>query len=114
MTELGEGADLAVSEAYRTLRPGGIYFVAVKEGKGFIRDEKEGLVRYIQLYEEADLRELLERNGLSVVRFEHCEEKRGADTIRSLWAYAQKPVAQPPAPQTAGPCEEGGIGKGSA
>lgn len=89
------GADKAVSEAYRVLRPGGEYFIMVKAGEGLQEiDSGEGLgSRYFQLYNQDTLRDLLERNGFIVPTVEEWIDHRPSGDVKMLYVYAEKPSA---------------------
>jgi SAM-dependent methyltransferase len=69
---LGLGADAAVAEARRVLRPGGILHCLVKGGDGVeLLDSQEGLgPRFYQYYSASSLSELLERHEFTVIRLE--------------------------------------------
>ena len=58
-----QGAAAAVREAYRVLAEGGIYYIAVKAGEGFVLVEDELGRRFFQLYSKKTLRDLLESQG---------------------------------------------------
>jgi len=97
MTGEGEGADLAVTEEFRVLKPGGVYFIAVKQGEGFSSDRPEDQAegwddRYFQLYEEEDLRALLARNGFVDIEIKTIT-KSDRPELKWLWAYARKPAS---------------------
>ncbi|MDP3763221.1 MAG: methyltransferase domain-containing protein, partial [bacterium] len=68
-----QGADVAIKEAHRVLKPGGICYVFVKaetdERRGFMAiDTGEGLgARFYQFYSEESLQQLLDRNGFKLV-----------------------------------------------
>lgn len=89
------GADLAVQEAYRVLKPDGLYYVCVKAASdirsGFSGlDTEEGLgERFYQFYSKESLRALLERNGFVVLG--KIQERIMRGTEKELIAYAQKP-----------------------
>jgi len=88
----GIGADQAVAEAYRVLRPGGVYQLLVKATDGApyygSRDTEEGLgIRYYQFYTAVRLREILQRNGFTQIEIEAWTDGRGE---RNLIAWAIK------------------------
>ncbi|MDH5173619.1 MAG: 6-phosphogluconolactonase, partial [Elusimicrobiota bacterium] len=91
-----KGADIAVKEAYRVLKSGGIFYVYVKaetdERSGFMAiDTKEGLgKRFYQFYSKESLKMLLERNGFNLLGdIEPWTDERGE---KNLIAFAQKPL----------------------
>ncbi|MCK4825342.1 class I SAM-dependent methyltransferase [bacterium] len=89
-----QGADLAVQEAYRVLKPKGIYYICLKaetdERNGFSGlDTKEGLgERFYQFYSKESLKALLERNGF--VLLGDIKERVMRGTEKELIVYAQK------------------------
>ncbi len=85
-------ADLAVSESYRVLKPGGLLFVMTKEGDGLqFVDTGEGLGgRFFQFHTFASLASLLERNGFWIRKMARENEVRGNKEIPWLYAIAVK------------------------
>jgi ubiquinone/menaquinone biosynthesis C-methylase UbiE len=90
-----QGADVAVTEAYRVLKSGGVYCVFVKaeteERKGFMPiDTEEGFgKRFYQFYSKESLKLLLERNGF--VLLDGIEEWTDSRGEKNLIVFAQKP-----------------------
>jgi len=95
-----QGADVAIKEAYRVLKPGGIYYVLVKsetdERKGFMAvDTQEDLgERFYQFYNKELLKNLLEHHGF--VLLEDIEEITDSRGEKNLIAFAEKPTAGSP------------------
>lgn len=89
-----QGADVAIHEAYRVLKPGGICYIFVKaetEARhAFMAvDTGEGLgARFYQFYSKEMLQQLLERNGLRLLgEIEEWADERGE---KNLIAFAKK------------------------
>lgn len=85
-------ADLAISEAFRVLKPNGILYVSVKEGdKLEFVNTNEGLGgRIFQFYNYQMLEELLERNGFNVIFNKNITEERAGNTIKWINVIAKK------------------------
>lgn len=92
ITGKGYMADKAIEECFRVLKKGGILYIFVKYGEGLdILDTGEGLGgRFFQFYNESNLRELLMRNGFTVLEINKEIEHRGDNQIPWLAAYATK------------------------
>jgi len=89
----GIGADQAVAEAFRVLKPNGVLFVSVKEGRGLrYTDTGEGLgPRLFQYHNTITLRRLLRRNGFRVLKT-RVEYRQGpTEPFRILVLFAEKP-----------------------
>lgn len=95
-TKKGESADLAVAETYDKLKKGGIFKVRVKYGEGFAWvDTKEGFEpRPYQFYDEKSLKQLLKRNGFTILTMYTFKWKRIDETIIWLEAIAIKSEKQ--------------------
>jgi ubiquinone/menaquinone biosynthesis C-methylase UbiE len=101
-----QGADVAVSEAYRVLKPGGTYAVSVKaetdERYGFIGievkekgTEKTLGERFFQFYSEDSLRALLERHGFAIEgKVERWQDDRGEWNIKAFAKKPEQPIAE--------------------
>ena len=89
----GFTVDLALQEAYRSLKPGGILYILVKHGTGLVLvDTNEGLGRRVyQLYDHKELEEVLIRNGFLLLESIDKYEHRGSNTIRWIAQIVQKP-----------------------
>lgn len=84
--------DLALSEAFRVLNPGGLLYVFVKTGTTLeILDTNESLGgRIFQFYSHKTLNEVVTRNGFVIVHTSDEAEVRGSDTIDWILLIAQK------------------------
>lgn len=92
MITKGYMADLAISEANRVLKPGGLIFISVKKGEEieFI-DTDEGLGgRVFQFYSHDMLTALLERNGFTILDTFDDVEERVHSTIEWICVMAKK------------------------
>jgi len=91
------GADEAVAESFRILRPFGIVFVFVKEGEGLqCTDTAEGLgLRIYQYHTRNSLINLLERNGFKILRIGRTHSRRPTGRIGWIFAFAEKPAGRP-------------------
>ena len=61
--------DLMLTEIVRVIRPGGVGFVAVKEGKGegMVYQDRWKVNRFFALYQQEELKEVLEKAGMDVL-----------------------------------------------
>ncbi|MCK4532756.1 methyltransferase domain-containing protein, partial [bacterium] len=91
-----QGADVAIRETYRVLKPGGIFKVSVKaeteDRRGFKGlDTKEGLgKRYYQFYSPELLKSVLERQGFTLLGLGEIEEWTDSRGEKNLVAFAIK------------------------
>lgn len=85
-------ADLAISEAFRVLKPGGLIYIYVKEGdKLDFVNTNEGLGgRIFQFYDYNMLSSLLERNGFKIIFNKELTEERAGNTIKWISVIAKK------------------------
>jgi len=92
VTDLGLGADEAIAESYRVLKPYGIVYIWAKAGQGLkIIDTNEGLgERIFQLFTEELLSNILKRNGFQILSIETREEIRSSNPFDMIAAFAQK------------------------
>lgn len=60
---------VVLQEIKRVMKPGGVGFIAMKEGEGekMVRGSLEGDERFFAFYDEEEFRTALERNGFEVV-----------------------------------------------
>lgn len=86
------GADEAVSECFRVLKPHGVLYVSVKAGEGLAcMDTMEGLgVRVHQYHTENSLRTLLTRNGFSVFDTRFRTSKRPTGPTQWIIMFAER------------------------
>jgi ubiquinone/menaquinone biosynthesis C-methylase UbiE len=86
------GADEAVAESFRVLKPSGLIYVLVKEGSGLkYMDTQEGLgKRVYQTYSEESIRELLERNGFRILEIRSRYSKRPTGLVKWLLVFAER------------------------
>jgi SAM-dependent methyltransferase len=86
------GADEAVAESFRVLKPSGLIYVLVKEGSGLkYMDTREGLgKRVYQTYSEESIRELLERNGFRILEIRSRYSKRPIGLVKWLLVFAER------------------------
>jgi uncharacterized protein with ATP-grasp and redox domains/ubiquinone/menaquinone biosynthesis C-methylase UbiE len=87
------GADEAIAESFRVLRPSGLMFVSVKAGETLEYDDTgEGLGgRIFQYYSEQMLIDLLESNGFRLLDLRTRVSKRPSGPIKWLTAFCEKP-----------------------
>lgn len=92
VTPIRIGADEAIAESFRVLKPGGILYIWAKAGDGLkILDTEEGLgERIFQLFTEKSLADLLTRNQFQIISIEKCLEERPSGTIPMIAVFAQK------------------------
>lgn len=94
MPIIGKGymADLAISEAYRVLKPGGFIYLYVKKGDSLeFVDTNESLGgRVFQFYNYEMISALLERNGFKVIFNAEQEEDRNGSIIKWIAVIAKK------------------------
>lgn len=94
MPIIGKGymADLAISEAYRVLKPGGFIYLYVKKGDSLeFVDTNESLGgRVFQFYNYEMISALLERNGFKVIFNTEQEENRNGNIIKWIAVIAKK------------------------
>jgi len=90
----GAGADEAVRESFRVLKPGGLLYVSVKAGRGFKLETAHdtSLGRPHQYYTRGLLTDLLNRNGFRILRVLTRRDVRRGLAVRWLIAFAEKPV----------------------
>jgi len=90
------GADQAIAESFRVLRPFGLLYVSVREGKGLeYTDTGEGLgPRIYQYYTTESLKELLERNGFRILEVRARLSQRPSGPVKWIYAFAEKPKRQ--------------------
>ena len=83
-----EKINLALQEMKRVLKPGGILFIALIEGKGELYHEDS---RWYFLYEQKEFADILERNGLTIEKMEILPDT-GHQTLRKTWitVFARK------------------------
>ena len=88
------GADEAVAESFRVLKPFGLLYVLVKAGEGLeYTDTGEGLgARVYQYYTRESLTALLERNGFNVLKIRERFSHRPTGLVRWVLAFAEKPA----------------------
>lgn len=88
--------DLAVKEAYRVLKPGGLAYILTPYGEGIdIIDTGEGLgERFYQLYTKQTLTAVLEDNNFKVLIMENRTEYRKRCTLTWILAIAKKNCEQ--------------------
>ena len=91
---IGKGytVDLAISEAYRVLKPGGLLYIFVKEGTSLeLHDTNEKLGgRIFQFFSHQMLNEVVNRNGFTIVHSSDEIEIRDSSTINWILLIAQK------------------------
>lgn len=94
MPLIGKGymADLAISEAFRVLKPGGLMYLYVKKGDSLeFVDTNEGLGgRVFQFYNYEMISSLLERNGFKVIFNSEQEDNRNGNIIKWIAVIAKK------------------------
>ena len=90
----GFTVDLAIENAKRVLKPGGLLYILVKKGNGqALIDTNEGLgKRYYQMYTHEMLETVLLRNGFIPINKVDKTELRNQDTIEWIAHIAQKPI----------------------
>ncbi len=90
----GCGADKAIKECYRVLKPNGILYILVKKGnKVEAIDTDEGFgPRIYQLFEEESLGQLLIENKFHIIESDEHVEDRGKNSISWLYLFAQKTI----------------------
>ncbi len=88
----GYMADLAIRESYRILKNHGLIFIFVKEGDGLqFMDTAEGVGgRVFQFFREESIKELVTRNGFSILFMSHEIEYRGDKKIPWIAIIAEK------------------------
>lgn len=62
---------LALEKIKSVLKPGGIGFISLKEGKGEERLAEAGLERFFAYYSDKEFRKKLQQAGFSVIKFSH-------------------------------------------
>ena len=84
--------DLAIKEAHRVLKPGGLLYIFVKEGSTLeIHDTNENLGgRIFQFFTHKMLNEVVMRNEFTIVYTSDEKEMRGDDSIDWILLIAQK------------------------
>lgn len=91
---IGKGytVDLALSEAHRVLKPGGLIYIFVKTGYSLeFHDTGEGLGgRIFQFFSHMSLNEVVTRNGFVIVNTSDEVEVRSNGTIDWILLIAQK------------------------
>lgn len=91
---IGKGytVDLAISEAYRVLKPNGLLYIFVKEGTTLeLQDTNESLGgRIFQFFSHEMLNEVVTRNGFTIVYTSDEIEIRDSSTINWILLIAQK------------------------
>ena len=91
---IGKGytVDLAISEAYRVLKPDGLLYIFVKEGTTLeLNDTNERLGgRIFQFFSHQMLNEVVNRNGFTIVHTSDEIEIRDSSTINWILLIAQK------------------------
>ena len=87
------GADEAVAESFRVLKPSGVLYVLVKAGEGLeCTDTGERLgARVYQYYTRESLTELLERNGFRILETRERFSQRPTGLVEWILALAEKP-----------------------
>ena len=80
-----EESPRALSEVWRILKPGGIVFLALKEGRGERWDMRKGK-RFFTFFQEEEIRNLLASAGFEIVRV----SKNSGETADWLNIFAQK------------------------
>ena len=85
-------ADKAVNEAYRVLKPQGLFYVFVKKGDSLqFVDTGEGLGgRVFQFYTHESIKELLQRNGFNILYMCDEIEERPSGNVEWIAVIAQK------------------------
>lgn len=88
----GYMADKAISEAYRVLKIKGLIYIFVKKGSSLaFMDTNEGLGgRVFQFYSKSTIKNLVERNGFSILSITEEVEERKNGNVNWIAVIAQK------------------------
>ena len=92
LISLGMGCDEAIAESYRVLKPNGLLYICVREGKGieFVSTIEGVGGRLFQYFSIETIENLLLRNGFNILDIEERLEQRPTGDLRWLVVYAEK------------------------